>query len=375
MITRAAFPTLFLLAYLCLGLIVLLPVTARSETVRTMLAGSGDRAYENAVISEDVTWKGTVIIRGSVVVAPQATLRIDPGAVVRFVGQAGMKKARLVVQGRLHCAGAPERPVLLGSAYADPRPGDWGGILLLASEKRNLIEQCRIEGADRAIDARFSNISVKSTAISHSATAVALRDSTAVIAALSVSGGETGLDIYDSEVEIQEGLLQGSRTGIAVRRSGLAMHKVQVKNISITGLDADECRIKITSCEFSSNAVGARLKGGEGQINASRFLKNRDIGLHLAGIRLKIQRSSFDENLRDALRTDDGRSTVTGSSFSSNGGFNLVSSGADPVAVSQNWWGGGAESSFLPKFSTSGASIADSIIYSPWLTEKPAGLP
>jgi hypothetical protein len=110
-----------------------------------------DYAYENATITEDVRWHGVVVVKGALVVAPQATLRIEPGTVVRFMASRGSRQLpRLVVMGRIEGIGTLDHPILFASRAAAPvNRGDWGGIVLLSSEKRNLLEQCRIEGAFR----------------------------------------------------------------------------------------------------------------------------------------------------------------------------------------------------------------------------------
>ena len=53
----------------------------------TTISSAAEQAtsvYDGAVLTEDVTWRGSILVRGFVVVAPQATLRIEPGTVVRF---------------------------------------------------------------------------------------------------------------------------------------------------------------------------------------------------------------------------------------------------------------------------------------------------
>ncbi|MEI6305694.1 MAG: hypothetical protein WCP33_02630 [Deltaproteobacteria bacterium] len=68
----------------------------------------GDLNYENITITEDVTWRGTILIRGSLVVAPQATLRIESGTVVRFMKSSIIRQTpRLVIMGGFTAAAHP----------------------------------------------------------------------------------------------------------------------------------------------------------------------------------------------------------------------------------------------------------------------------
>src|ERR1700681_3205247 len=107
-------------------------------TTISLAAEQPTEVYDRAVLTEDVTWRGSILVKGFVVVAPQATLRIDPGTVVRFAATAGQQLPNLVIRGRLHAAGTSERPIVLTSDRSRPARGSWGGIVLLSTEKRNL---------------------------------------------------------------------------------------------------------------------------------------------------------------------------------------------------------------------------------------------
>src|SRR6185369_4316446 len=132
--------------------------------------------YDSAVLTEDVTWRGSILVKGFVVVAPQATLRIDPGTVVRFAANASQQIPKLVVQGRIHAAGTMERPIVLTSDRPGPSRGSWSGIVLLSTEKRNVLENCRIENAETGIDLRFSTATLKAVSIVQAQTALLSND-------------------------------------------------------------------------------------------------------------------------------------------------------------------------------------------------------
>lgn len=358
---------LFLWISLLTILLALSSSAAAEASSRPRAQQTFDRSYENAVLTEDVTWRGSVLVRGSLVVPPHITLRIEPGAVVRFAAS-GSRKARLTVLGRLHCNGSAERPVTLTSEYSEAEKGDWGGIQFISSEKRNLLEQCRIEGTETAIDARFSTVTAKGVTVLRSAVGILLRDATATLTGLALSGCETGLELFDSEAELQEGTISGNRSGISAARSGLVLAKLAVRGNEGAGAQLSDCRIRISSCEFEGNGSGVDMKGGEGQVVLSRFLKNREIGLHLAGARVRVSRSIFADNQRDALRMDDGRAIVWGSAFTGNGGYNLAA-GEESVAAVQNWWGSNDGSAIYPRIS------GRQVLLDPWLPERPAVLP
>ncbi len=295
--------------------------------------------YSGAVLTEDVTWRGTILVKGFVVVAPNATLRIDPGTVVRFTAAAAQQLPNLVVQGRLHAAGTLERPIILTSDRPRPTRGAWGGIVLLSTEKRNLLEQCRIEYAETGIDLRYSTITLKSVSIVQAQTALLSHDGVVHMTGGTVSDSDIGIEIHNSEFDGREITVASCQHGYVSNKSAVLLSSPKIMNNQHTGFEADDCRIKITGGEFSGNAVGTRITGGEGQIVMSRFLSNSQTALHLAGSRIKVQRCLFSGNSQDALRTEDGRALLLNNAFNSNGGYNLFNAGREVVDARQNWWG------------------------------------
>lgn len=353
------------------------PDAPRTIQVRRPAVSQVDSSYENITITEDVTWRGTVLVRGSLVVAPQTTLRIEPGTVVRFMKSPIERQApRLVVMGRLSCSGTPEKPVFLTSNFQEAVRGDWGGVLFLSSEKRNLIENCRIEGAENAIEARFSQFTAKGVTIARSMKGMMLRDSTASLSNTVISNCETGLESHDSELDLREGTLADNHRGIAAQRSTVVLASVTVKGSPQQGVLAEDCRVKFSSCELADNSVGVQLRGGEGQLLMSRFVRNRELGLHLAGARIRTYRCLFADNVSDGMRVDDGMGVVWASAFVGNGGNNLVNAGRENVTAVQNWWGSNDESAIMAKILDASRDAGlGKVVIGPWLSEKPTALP
>src|SRR5690349_14032420 len=118
-----------------------------------------DFRYADQTLSEDVTWHGTVLVEGWLTVAPQATLSIQPGTVVRF-RKLGGQSSGLLITGRLNAVGSAQQPILFTSVYGDATPGDWQGIMLLATEKKNLLRDLRIEAADNGLLGSFASFTM-----------------------------------------------------------------------------------------------------------------------------------------------------------------------------------------------------------------------
>ena len=345
-------------------------------TVGSSAAEQAISVYDGAVLTEDVTWSGSILVRGFVVVAPQATLRIDPGTVVRFAASAAQQLPNLVVQGRLHAAGSPERPIILTSDQSKPVRGSWGGIVFLSTEKRNLLDRCRIEYADTGIDLRFSTVTLKSVSIDQARTALLSHDGVVQMTGGSISNSDTGIEIHNSEFDGRDTTVDSCRFGFQLNKSSVVLAAPKVVNNLQSGVEASECRIKISGGEFSGNAVGARINGGEGQIVMSRFLRNRQTALHLIGSRIKIQRCLFADNHQDGLRTEDGWALLLNNAFSSNVGFNLYNAGSEVVSARQNWWGTADKSLIRQKIhDTARDKAIGAVDIFPWLNEKPVLMP
>ncbi|MDD2732707.1 MAG: hypothetical protein PHF56_02105 [Desulfuromonadaceae bacterium] len=355
--------------FFAICLIVCMPMLLPASEVRSDL-------YNEAVISEDVTWRGSILVRGFVVVAPQATLRIEPGTVVRFAKTANQHLPNLVVQGRLHASGTAEQPIVFTSDSTVPARSGWGGIVLLTTEKRNLLERCRIEYAQNGIDARFSSIKLTEISIKLAQTGVLLHDSIVQMTGGSILDSGSGIDAYNSEFEARDITVSSCQRGALFHSSAVALSAAKFTGNLQSGLEIVDCRIKITGGDISGNERGARIKGGEGQLLMTSFQRNKQSALHLLGSRIKIQRCLFAENSQDAIRTEDGLALLLNNAFSVNGGFNVYNAGSEAVSARQNWWGTTDKRKIGQKiYDATRDKNAGMVDISPWLNEKPPLMP
>ena len=345
-------------------------------TTVSVAAEQAASVYDRTVLTEDVTWRGSILVHGFVVVAPHATLRIDPGTVVRFAPAADGQLPLLVIQGRLHAAGTSERPILLTADKSRQDNGSWGGIALQSTEKRNLMEHCRIEYAETGIDLRFSVITLQSVSIVHAQTALLSHDGVVRMAGCSVSDSVVGVEVYNSEFDGRDTTVAGCKRGCIMNKSAVVFSSFNIVNNQQTGLEAEDCRIKVVGGEFSGNVLGAQINGSEGHITMSRFLRNGQTALHLSDSRIKIQRCLFADNNHEALRVEDGRALLSNNSFSSNGGYNLYNAGRDVVSARQNWWGSSEQLLIRQKVHGALQDKNNGAVHIyPWLKEKPPLMP
>lgn len=327
---------------------------------------------EDRVLTEDTVWRGSVLIKGSVVVAPQTTLRIEPGTTIRFsAANAAHVLPQLLVQGRIQAIGTAERPIIMTSDRSRAERGDWGGIVLLNTEKRNALEYCRIEYAETGVSLHFSALSLKMISIVRARTALRARDSMLEISGGTLAESEIGIETHDSELEARDLTVRSCRRGCLLYRTAVQFLAVRIRQSELVGLTAVDCHLKISGGEVSGNAQGAVISGGEGHILMTGFTRNVQTALHLSGSRLKIQRCRFEENSQDAVQSEDGRVLLLNNSFRSNGGYNLQHSGSEELNAPLNWWGSAAAAEILLKIHTAATPGNGVVRLFPWLQERP----
>ena len=329
-------------------------------------------SYENATITEDITWNASVLVRGYLVVAPQATLKIEPGAVVTFAKSTVSEQLpRLVIRGRMEALGLTDQPILFISKTSGKNPG-WEGILFLSSEKRNILKHVRIEGAVAGVEARFSRVEINNATIVRSRTGALLRDSVVDLTQTNLNNCNIALESYDSELKMNEGVLANNNKGIAVSGGSLEMSGIMIKMNKEGAVSADKCRMNMTSCDITGNTGGVRLLESNGQITRTAFTDNRDFALALHSSRFKISESRFINNRGNAISMDNAQSSVLDNSFEGNSGYNFFYSGEDDASAVRNWWGASNEKEISEKlFDGKIESRYGRIRFSPWLSEKP----
>ncbi|GAB4369919.1 MAG: hypothetical protein Kow00128_16540 [Deltaproteobacteria bacterium] len=107
----------------------------------------------------DETWRGTVTVRGSVVVPKGVRLTIRPGTTVRFAridpDGDGIGDSELYVEGELVAEGTVEEPIRFTSAESAPAPKDWKYLFVNMSRK-TVLSHCISEYAFSGVQIHFS---------------------------------------------------------------------------------------------------------------------------------------------------------------------------------------------------------------------------
>lgn len=334
----------------CLGLSAASPCHAKEEPsvppspppARRMAAILPTASYRDAYLTEDTRWQGEVMVDGSVTVAPQTTLTIEPGTIVRFRRGADGRGGALLVFGRLVAKGKHDKEVLFTSVFEEPQPGDWDGILLLGSEKRNLVENSRVTGADVGIDVAYSGVTLQDTSAAGCRIGYRFRDGVALISGAGANSCETGLLAHDSELDLEETDFTSNGRGVVAVGTSLAVTGGAWFSNRETALTVSGGRVRLSGVSFSLNGNGVDFSDCEGRVAVCRMFKNKGFGLHLSRARVRVNGCDLSENGSYGLWTDDAAGTVWGSALEKNGKADLYHTGADELLAVGNWWGGGA---------------------------------
>lgn len=178
-------------------------------------ANTADTVLTGRTITEDLVFNGTVLIKGSLVVAPQATLWVEAGSKILFAPASGAdEKSQLLVMGRLVVMGKMDSPVLFSSVFDEPAAGDWAGIVLLDSTKNNLLEFLEITGAQTGITAQHSRLTAVNLQLEQCIVGIDLRDSTATIDNIVVKNCDTYADGTEKDLILPKDVHNGSGLGM-----------------------------------------------------------------------------------------------------------------------------------------------------------------
>lgn len=304
-------------------------------------ARAPDFSYRDGILTEDTAWYGDVLIEGGLTIAPQTTLTVKNGTVVRFRdSRTSAARGVLLVQGRIVVNGSADKPAIFTAAGENAPAADWQGIVLMGSGKKNLIEHCRVEGAETGLDASFSNVTLKNAFFGKCRTGLRMQDSLVVMNGGGAGECGAGLILYDSEADIRSADFYGNRLGIFAARSSLSLSDSGLSGNNLLALKADSCRLGISGNAFVANGSGLCLVACEGSVTANRIAQSAAYGLILTQSRVKVSANEIERNAKVGLRIEDGKGVAWGNSLFANGDYDLYNGGIEEFRAIGNWWGG-----------------------------------
>ncbi|MDD2336500.1 MAG: right-handed parallel beta-helix repeat-containing protein [Geobacteraceae bacterium] len=353
-----------------------LPLPAERKPVCYDTGAQYTASYHTSVLKEDVTLSGKVLISGVLTIAPQATLNIVPGTVISFVPDKNSNhEGALVVQGRIAAVGIADKMIVFKAATLDTSQDSWRGIIVLGSEKNNLLDYCRIEGASVGLDSIFSTISLKNTSILSCGIGIRIQGSLFQAIGGSVSDSEVGYVLIDSEASLRDVFCSDNTKGILLSRGSLSVKGSSFSRNTSCALEAVDSKIKVFGATFSKNGTGLALSGSEGTIEASKIVENREYGLQLAHSRMKISGNRIFMNTGVGIMSDTGDSAAWGNTISLNGLYDFYNAGTDDFRAIGNWWGASTVKGQKRRiFDKAVDRSRGSVLTTPELSVPPAGI-
>jgi Right handed beta helix region len=298
-----------------------------------------DTAYRNRILTEDTTWRGQILIEGSLTIASQATLTIIPGTTIRFRATPDGAPGFLLIRGRIQANGTSDQPIIFTSDLTSPAPGDWQGIMVLDSSKKNLLEWCHIEGAVTGVDVQFSELILRQTLVSRCRTGLSSGSSTVMLSNGGISACTTGLVNRGGDADLSEAHFSGNGRAIAVFGGSLFLAATQVTESRANAFEATGARLRLEGNTFTRNGSGLVLNGCRGDLAGNKIQENRGKGLELADSPLMISGNRITGNGGVGVMVHSGGGTLWDNTLEGNGGGELTVTGSEDLAAPANWWG------------------------------------
>ncbi|MDF1579171.1 MAG: right-handed parallel beta-helix repeat-containing protein [Desulfuromonadales bacterium] len=322
---------LLLVVYLCL---IPLPILAQD--------GSLSYRGENTLY-RDTVWQGEVTIDGILTVAPGITLEIRPGTVVSFTfsdsNHDRIGEHELFIQGTLRAMGTAAAPVVFTSAQAQPHPGDWGAINMMATETESLFEHCKIEYAYRGFHAHFSRARLRDTELSNNLRAGQFQESTVAIERCKILDNFNGIQFRDSTVRIADSVINGNLWGARCVYSTVTMEDCLIENNLINGLNFRGSEVSLRRNLVRNNRKGIYLQASRAVVVHNRIEGNSEHGILLEKTSGVVNANLITGQGRAGVKVVNSTAVLSENAMISNGEYALINEGSDSFSAQHNWWG------------------------------------
>ncbi len=321
-----------------IALIFALLMSAASAVAADPLIYRGEQT-----LWQDTVWDGEVLIDGILTVAPEVTLEIRPGSMVRFThfdsNGDGIGEHELFSQGTIRAIGTAASPIHFTSAAQSPRRGDWGAINMMASEAENLLEHCLIEYAYRGFHAHFSRAVLRDCLLRNNQRGAQFQESTVTVERCRLIDNSNGLQFRDSEVDLVDSHVARNQWGVRCVYSTLRMNGCTVEDNLINGVNARAGTVTITGNRIVANRRGLYLQNSSGSVVGNDLSFNSEHGIFLEEGNGDVHDNRITGNGRAGIRWLNAAGRLSRNDVVGNGEYALINDGGGSVDARSNWWG------------------------------------
>jgi parallel beta-helix repeat protein len=306
-------------------------------------AGEPLRYAGESTLWQDTVWEGEVLIDGILTVAPGVTLEIRPGTTVRFTrfdsNGDGIGEHELFVQGVLRGLGTAAAPVRFTSAEAEPVPGDWGALNVMAADTDSVLEHCVVEYAYRGFHAHFARGRLQDSEFCRNVRGIQFQESTVAIERCRVADNVNGLQFRDSAVTVADSTFSGNYWGVRCVYSEVALQGCRIEGNLVNGANLRDSTVRASGNRVAGNRKGLYLQRSRGTVTANLLLDNSEHGIFLEESDCEVSGNRIAGNGRAGVKWVDSRGRLAGNLLTDNGEYALINDGAAAVDARGNWWG------------------------------------
>lgn len=355
------------------------------------------RRYQDEVFRGDTIWQGRIEIAGMIRVPEGSRLFILPGTIVEFLKKDttgyGIGENGLLIQGRLIAKGTPDNPIIFRSAEKVKKMGDWDSINIMNSAgAQNLLENCRIEHAYRALHFHYSHVGLYNSQLSNNYRGIQFQESLVLLKGNHIYGNKSGVQGRDSDVALTDNVISANGLGANFFRANLTARD---NRITANGKEGLRIREGISSLQenfidgnrfglmvadmfygdYSRNSITNNLEIGLSLKNADNLeiagnivAANGFNGLNIQESRAKIAGNLISDNGERGIGVQSFDGEITGNNFVKNRLYAIDLDGSNNVAAPGNWWGGDDPAKVI--FDKHADSSRGTVLY-----DAPAALP
>jgi len=247
------------------------PVQAAPEPAPTTLSGTELGGEIRGFLKAD---KSPYLVNGSVSIAPNMVLVIDPGVTILFTKGSSFN----VNQGQLVVAGNTGKPVVFRSAMSTPAAGDWKGIIV-TGENNSEIRKAHIQNAENGIIVENGNLKLENSTIEgSSAYGIYGRNATITITGSSFKDNKVAVNLsHYAQAEIERSSFD--HNDVALLQSSLSKSTISSSKLNENGtglVNMGNTILKFNNSSVEQNSVGiasTEVLGGD-ILNNSRNNKS-----------------------------------------------------------------------------------------------------